>query len=258
MTLQAWTQWLESANVLGAILVVWRLYYQALYRYYPWFFIYLIYDVIETLWALIPMRDPATVYRYIAAQTIKTVLAAMVVFEIYHVALDERKALASYGRKVIAYILGGSFLISAIVARFSAGSGAIRFLRLRYTLLVEGMMDSTLFLFLFVMAMFLLWFPVEVRRNIVVYILGFEVYFVVRWLLLVLTIWRTAQWQVEVVNVISSAITLACSGFWVWGMRRSGELEKTTTGHRWKPQEMERLKAQLDEINESLERIAGK
>jgi hypothetical protein len=258
MTLQEWGPWREYVNIPFTAVLVWRLYSQALYRAYHWFFSYLIYDLIETLLGLIPLQDPATVYRYLAGQAIKTALAAMVVLEIYHLALAERKALARFSRNLVAYLFVGSFLVSATGLYYSTRTNAIQFPVLRYTLLLEGIMDSTLFLFLFVMAIFLIWFPVEIRRNIVVYIVGFEVYFFVRWVLLLLTIRRTAQWQVDLFNVISFTVTYACIVFWTWGMRRSGELQTTTTGHRWNPEEMSHLKAQLDEINESLERLARK
>ena len=258
MTLHEWGPWLQYANFPFTAVLVWRLCSQALHRAYRWFFTYLIYDLIETLLGMLPLHDPATVYRYQAAQVIKTALAALIVFEIYNLALAERKALARFSRNLVAYVFAGSFLVSSIALQSSARSHAIPFLRLRYTLLLEGIMDATLFLFLLIIAVFLAWFPVEIRRNIVVYIVGFEVYFFVRWAVLLLTIWRRTQWQVDLYNVISFAITYACIGFWTWGMRRSGELQRTTTGHRWKPEEMGRLKAQLDEINESLERLARK
>jgi hypothetical protein len=258
MTLQEWGPWLEYANIPFTVVLAGRLYSQELYRAYHWFFTYLIYDLIETLLGLIPLRDPATVYRYLAGQTIKTALAALVVFEIYNLALAERKALARFSRNLVTYLFVGSFLVSATGLYASARTSGIHFPVLRYTLLLEGIMDSTLFLFLLAMAIFLVWFPVEIRRNIVVYIVGFEVYFFVRWVLLLLAIRRTAQWQVDLFNIISFAITYACIVFWTWGMRRSGELQRTTTGHRWNPEEMGRLRAQLDEINESLDRLARK
>ena len=114
-------------------------------------------------------------------------------------------------------------------------------------------MDSTQLLFLCVMGVFLAWFPVEIRRNLVVYISGFVVYFSARWtaLILVLRHATLSQW----LNVALYAITLVCVGFWIWAMQKAGEEEKTVTGPLWNREEMGRLKAQLDEINDSLERL---
>ena len=52
------------------------------------------------------------VFRYAAGQTIKTILAAFVILEIYRLALEERKALARFSRNFIAYAFVGSFLLS--------------------------------------------------------------------------------------------------------------------------------------------------
>jgi hypothetical protein len=104
------------------------------------------------------------------------------------------------------------------------------------------------------MGAFLAWFPVEIRKNLVVYIMGFLVYFLARWSVLMLFLRRTpnSEW----LNVALYAIILVCIGFWIHAMQRAGEEEKTTTGYHWNPEEMARLKGQLDEINDSLERLA--
>jgi hypothetical protein len=106
------------------------------------------------------------------------------------------------------------------------------------------------------MGIFLLWFPVRIRTSLVAYFLGYVFYFSALWVILLLAIRETAQRELEMVNVVAEVITLACITFWIRGMRKQEEDDTTTTGHRWNPKEMERLKAQLDEINEGLERLA--
>jgi hypothetical protein len=148
----------------------------------------------------------------------------------------------------------GSVLLTVIVQISSVQSQKIEYPLLRYTFVFEGVLDSTQLLFLCAMGAFLAWFPVEIRRNLVVYIVGFLVYFLARWSALMLLLRRTAH--SEWLNVTLYAIILVCIGFWIRAMQTAGEEEKTTTGYRWNPEEMARLKAQLDEINDSLERLA--
>ncbi len=254
MTADESLRWLEYADIAATLLLVGRLVNQRLQRAYRWFFIYLVFDLIESFSGLVPLHQRAGVYRYVIGQTIVTTLGVFVIVEIYRLALAERKALARFGRNLVIYAFLSSLLLTVIVQLFSAHAAGIQFALLRYTFVFEGVVDSTQLLFLCAMAAFLAWFPVEIRRNLVVYISGFLVYFAARWFVLVLFLRRTAH--SEWLNVGLYAIILVCIGFWIQAMQTAGEDQKTTTGHRWNPEEMERLKAQLDEINDSLERLA--
>lgn len=244
-------RWLEYANLIATCLLVWRLGNQKLHQAYRWFFFYLVFDLTESFSGLIPLQERGAIIRYLLGQAIKTTLASFVVLEIYNLALAERKALARFSRSLVGYAFVGSFLLSVIIQLATTKSSTIQSLLLRYTLVFEGVMDSTQLLFLVVMGMFLIWFPVEIRRNLQVYISGFVVYFAARWIVLVIRQYFKNEW----LNVASYAVTLVCIGFWIWAMQTAGEKEKTITGHRWNPEEMERLKLQLDEINDSLERL---
>jgi hypothetical protein len=254
MTAKEWLQWLEYADIAGTLLLVGRLVNQRLQGAYHWFFIYLVFDLIESFSALIPLSDRAGVYRYVAGQTIITTFGALVLVEIYKLALAERQALARFGRKIVVYALTGAVLLTLVVQIVSRGSTVVRYPLLRYTFIFEGVLDSTQLLFLLLMGAFLAWFPVEIRRNLVVYVSGFLVYFSARWIVLVLILQRSSQR--EWLNVGLYVVILACKGFWIAALKKTGEEAKTTTGHRWNPEEMVRLKAQLDEINDSLERLA--
>jgi hypothetical protein len=220
-------QWLQYANMAATILLVWRLCNQGLHRAYRWFFIYLVFDLIESFSGLIPLQDRGIVYRYVAGQAIKTTLAAFVVLEIYRLALAERKALARFGWNLAVCAFVGSFLLSVIFL-LSSAKGPTIFPLLRYTLALEGVMDSTQLLFLCAMGVFLAWFPIDLRKNLAVYISGFVVYFSARWIILLLRRTSQSEWF----NIASYAITLVCIGFWIWAMQAAGEREKTTTGHR--------------------------
>jgi hypothetical protein len=252
MSAAAYLRWLEYANIAATLVVVWRLLDQKLQQAYRWFFVYLVYDVADSLTGLIPLHDRASVYRYIAVQGTQTILAIFVVFEIYRLALAERKALARFSRNFVTLAILVSVVLSVMTLLLQGPT--IKFLPLRVMLVAEGFLDSTQLLLLLLMAAFLAWFPLDIRKNLAVYIAGFAVYFTSRWVVVFLVVRRIAY--SEWVNVISFAITLLCMGSWIGAMRNAGERETTITGHRWNPAEMDRLKGQLDEINASLERLA--
>jgi hypothetical protein len=188
-------------------------------------------------------------------QAIRTILTSLVVMEVYRLTLEERRALARFGRNFVGYALGVSFLAS-LIRVFFYGNPPTGQALLHYTFAVAGVVDSTQLIFLVLMGLFLAWFPVQIRRSLVAYFLGFVLYFSALWVILLLDIRHTAQREIASFNVIFEVITLACIAFWIIGMRKSDEDHTTTTGHRWNPKEMERLKTQLDEINEGLERLA--
>jgi hypothetical protein len=100
----------------------------------------------------------------------------------------------------------------------------------------------------------LLWFPIKVRRNIVVYIAGFVVFAGARSFgLLLLNL--LPQPATVIVSTILLAVTLLCLLIWIFGIRPEGERATATPGYRRDPEAMERLSRQLDAINATLARF---
>jgi hypothetical protein len=255
ITLANVVEWLLYASIAGTLVLIGVLLKRKLQLVYRWFFVYQVYSVMESCVFLpsIPVRF--MVGRYCVMQAIRTLLTSLVVLEVYRLTLEERKALARFGRNLVGYALGLSFLAS-LIRVFFYGNPPKDQAVLHYTLAVLGVVDSTQLIFLVLMGLFLAWFPVRIRKSLVAYFLGFVLYFSALWVILLLAIRHTAQREVDTFNVIYEVITLACIAFWVMGMRQSDKDDTTTTGHRWNPEEMERLRTQLDEINEGLERLA--
>jgi hypothetical protein len=124
---------------------------------------------------------------------------------------------------------------------------------LHYFLSFERTMDSVLVVLLIVISLFLLWFPLKIRRNAALYIGGFVGYFLARaGALLAMNTWPA---YTRALNVGALAFSLACLIGWIVLLRREGEVGEVVTGHRWNPREMDRLTAQLDAINTRLMRI---
>jgi hypothetical protein len=255
ITLATVTEWLLYASIAGTLVLASVLVKRKLQFVYRWFFVYQVYSVVESCVFLPPIPERYMVGRYCVMQAIRTILTSLVVLEIYRLTLEERRALARFGRNVVGYALGISFLAS-LIRVFFYGNPPQKQAVLHYTLAVVGVVDSTQLIFLGLMGLFLAWFPIRIRKSLLAYFLGFVLYFSALWVILLLDIRHTAQRELDTFNVISEVITLACIVFWVIGMRESDRDDTTTTGHRWNPEEMKRLKAQLDEINEGLERLA--
>jgi len=124
-------------------------------------------------------------------------------------------------------------------------------------LMVERSGDMILLFLILIISVYLAWFPVKLRRNVVIYGWGFALFFAARSFgLLVINILPQAH-LVSVSNAMLAA-EVACLAFWAFGFRSESADQTTVTGHRWNPGEISRLSDQLDSINEALERFSRK
>jgi hypothetical protein len=116
----------------------------------------------------------------------------------------------------------------------------------------ERTADATSAILLILISAVLLWFPIKVRRNAAAYMAGFVVYFVGHSAgLLASDLWPQLQTPVNTALLI---LPIVCMLFWIMVMRPEGEI-RTLTGHSWNPEEADRLRRKLDEINDRLEKV---
>src|SRR5271168_1661078 len=138
---------------------------------YKLFFCYLAADFLSSIGALtIPYISSLYGYVYVASQTLKIVLGAFVLLEIYGLALDGTPALAKFGRTTLGYILGGAALVPVVAVLLDHATSRHPYLRGFF--LFEQTMDGTMALFLIIISIFMAWFPLRLRRNVIVYIGG--------------------------------------------------------------------------------------
>jgi hypothetical protein len=117
-------------------------------------------------------------------------------------------------------------------------------------------MDATMALFLVLISIFLGWFPVRMRRNVIVYIAGFIAWTLSRSALVhVINQWFRNTHLTQISNIVQMCVTLGCLCLWLVGLKREGEARTAVVGHLWNRAEAERLTKQLDSINDSLERL---
>ena len=118
----------------------------------------------------------------------------------------------------------------------------------------ERSMNFVILIFLLLISILLLWFPIKVRRNIVVYISGFLLFAAARSFGLLLANLLPQEFTV-LVSTILLALTLLCLLIWIVGIRPEGERATATPGYRRDPEAMQRLSRQLDAINATLARF---
>ena len=170
-----WEKGIVCVTGALAAAVLAKLWWNGLVDAYKMLFCYLAVDFLSSVAAVtIPYDTKAYGYVYFASQTVKIIFAAFVLVEIYALALAGTPALARFGRNVVSYILGAAALVPVVGLFMDHATSGIAYLRA--FLLFEQTMDGAMALFLIIISIFMAWFPVRMRRNVIVYIGGFIVW----------------------------------------------------------------------------------
>jgi hypothetical protein len=120
-------------------------------------------------------------------------------------------------------------------------------------------MDATIAIFLILISIFLTWFPVRMRRNVIVYITGFIVWSLSRSAMVhVINQWFNNPYLTSATNIAQMCVAVGCLGLWMFGFQREGEARTAVVGHLWNRAEADRLTEQLDAINDGLARLRRK
>jgi len=242
-------------NFIAELVLLGRLIRFRLHRTYQSLFLYWLVQAVTTLVILpVPMRTYLYLYMYWGAQSIYLLMAVFVVQDLYRIALQEHPAVASFGRQsvIAAMVLAAIVALSGIQLDSTILPG--HYPAIQRFLTFERTLDFVLLIFLLLVSGFLLWFPIKVRRNIIVYISGFVLYHSSR-SFGVLLINLRPQGSTAAISTVLLGLTLLCLLIWIVEIRPEGERITTTLGYRSDPQVMQRHSSQLDAINAALARF---
>jgi hypothetical protein len=245
-----------TTALTAAVLV--KLWSSGLARIYKLLFCFLVSDLLSSVVALAVLYDTTWYgYFYFSLQTLKFAVAVPVLVEIYSLALERTPALAQFGRNTVIYVLGAAALFPFAGLLMDHSKSAHPYLRA--FLLFEQTMDATMAIFLIIISAFMAWFPVRMRRNVILYAGGFIVWSLSRSAALhVVNQWSGNTTVNLAANLVDMFISMGCLLVWLLGLRREGESRTAVVGHLWNRAEADRLTEQLDAINDSLERLRRK
>lgn len=250
--------WCVTTALTAAVLV--KLWTTGLAHIYRLLFGFLASDCLFSIAGLfIPYHSAAYGYYYFSAQTIKIIIAAFMVVEIYSLALERQPALAQFVRGIIGYILLGAALIPAIALWNDHSAAAKAHPYIRSYFLFEQTMDGTMAIFLILISVFLAWFPLRMRRNVILYISGFIAWSLSRSALLhLINQFFNNKHLTRASTTIQMCVAIGCLAYWLIGFKREGEARTAVVGHLWNRAEADRLTQQLDALNEGLTRLRRK
>jgi hypothetical protein len=243
--------YLYLAATAGVLAQLVRLRICATYRYLSF---YLIAQLTVGL-IMLPLSIQTNFYAYVylIGQVAGLILGSGAVLEIYRLAFIGRPGLAAFGQRAVIYLLLASTAIAIVSLLLDADLRPGQSLILHRFFALERSVELVLVLCLLVASVFLLWFPVKVSRNTVVYVAGFVVYYLARSAGLLLTNVLSPA-AVRPLSTAMMAVTLLCMLGWMAWLRAEEDDAVTVTGHRWNPSAAENLTAQLDAINAALTR----
>src|SRR5258706_7884862 len=107
-------------------------------------------------------------------------VAVFVVLEVYQIALERHPALARFLRNSITWVLAGAAAVAALGVALDRSVPPHRSIIIHHFNRFERTMDLWMLLLLAIIVIFMAWFPVRLKRNGVLYIGGFVIYFLSR------------------------------------------------------------------------------
>lgn len=234
----------QAALLIALILRLWA---AGLHRVYPFFFSYLLVDLLQTIsLSAIPFRSRAYRDLWVASEGIIDCCYALIVVELYRVVLRDLPGIATISRRYIT--------ITVAVATL----GSLLLLRLEETprnyvstfFVIERAIVFSLVIFILLVSAFLAYYPIPLSRNVVIYSIGYAVYFLTKaTALFVRTLGHYVMPQISTVLLLVSTV---CLLFWAFTLNRRGELNTMVVGHKWKQEDETRLLSKLKAINASL------
>jgi len=245
-------QILLSIQTLSLALLAVRIWWSGLYRLYPCFFLYLAADLLQaTILASVPYGTLLYRDSWVATEGLIACSYALVILELYSVVLRDLVGIARLSRRYIMANWALAVSISLIMLTLESTS---TYLAAGF-LLVERVIVTSLVILVLLVSFYLAYYPVPLNRNVVVYSLGYVVYFLTKAATLLLTN-HSHQWP-PFINVILIGVSTACLIFWLFALSPQGEKKTLVVGHRWNLEDEALLLAKLRAINERLIRAGG-
>jgi hypothetical protein len=241
--------------VLGSILLV-RLFVNGLLPRYKAFGFYLLFSLARGVaLALIDRQTSAYGYTYLYTTPILQAAYFAVVLEIYGQVLRQYRGLSFLGRGTMIFAMGVSAATALLGNWMELDFSHEPYVLLRLVFLLETTVAKMLLVFLLLLVAFLVYYPVPLRRNLLIYTFGFTVALATVSLGILLRNLDPAKvLMASALRMAAYSVTLLT---WLVSFRRSWETEVASSPVPYSEEHGRRLLGQLDAMNSYLERKKG-
>lgn len=255
--------WVRIAEIISdvlAIILIIRLYTLHLHSVYRVFCLFLISEIAFLSLITVAGRFLDTIpgydYRvlWIISRVVAWTLSLWMVYALLHAILENLPGLRAFSRKLLTITLAFSIALGVVtgIPEYSAGGIANA---VGIVFVLDRVIATTALLVLLSMLGFILWFPVEIPRNLARFSVGFVVYFAAKTVLLL----TRSFWSHDSLRLVTNLIMFVLAGcylYWTLALNGEGEAAPVRMGHSWHAGEQQRLVLQLEAINASLLRAA--
>lgn len=244
------------ANICAAIGLVTRLRASHLGSLYRYFFLLMCYEAIfGSLEVCIRLEWLRIDYRslWLLLQPVRWILYIAVCYSLMQRLLVDHPGIYSVSKKVLIGCFAFAGLISILSGRIEYGTSGLENLPVNIGLIIDRAVCTGALLVLLLTLGYLLWFPVEVARNVAFLSAGLVIYLASETtLLLARNIWSPQS--LRLVSTVLILISTACLIAWAFVLNSVGERRTVRPGHSWNPDSQQKLLTQLDALNAVLVR----
>jgi hypothetical protein len=257
-TLNQVENWLALLSVGATAGLALRLGREKLHRIYPFFFAWLLAEVLRAA-ILLPLKPRRTLYgwTYVFSEPVIWLLYFLIVWELYSIVLRSHPGIARAGKRIMLLAMTAALVLVAVSLQSDLSNPGQPFPILLFVHVGGRAVVSTLGVFLLLVTLLLVRFPIRLSRNAVYYCIGYAVFFCVKTaVLLCRNIFgpEVAQYA----SMVNLLVANMCMGFWLWKLSAAGEGTPSPLVHRWSPSEANRLLGQLKHINDVLSELPRK
>jgi hypothetical protein len=245
-------------GVLGLVLVL-RLLSLRLHRVYQVFFAYVMLVLLTPPVVMVANSMTSLDYRvvYLGVSVASWTLTLSMVYALLGAILGHLPGILRFSRWLLAGVFALSIIIALVLARpeihIDQNSYAGSYLQLAVKLVspLERVVTTVSLLALLAIQGFILWFPVSLPRNLVLFSIGFVITFICETILLLVRGLLPAS-AAAIIDPINLFILAAFLLYFCLVITAAGELIPVRIGHVWQISEQERLFRQLENINGAL------
>jgi len=244
-----------GAYAVGVLLAAARMKWLDLWRAYPFLTSYLLASGLGlVVLTAMPVRTTYYFWVYVATQTLSVLLAIFVTLELLKRTLAERPALSLFARRSLVYFFIAASVLAGFAISIDRRHVPGRSIYVERFLTFERSINLIVVVLLLLFAVFLAWFPVKLRRNVLIYSMSFLVGHAARALGLAI-VNLSPSVALVYISMAMQLILLVCMSCWLIGMRREADDAMTVSGFHASPERVEEVGRALDTINASLSRF---
>jgi len=249
---------LEFVAMAGCALAAYKLWRTGLWRRYQALFGYLVFRCITLLLILFWLRDLRSAgYQkfYVVTTPFAWLFSVLVVRELYNLALERFKGLATLGRWFQYAGLAISLLISGLALLPHLRAGTLqRSNILGYYYAVERGVDCSLLIFLVLLLLWLSRYPVPLSRNLLIHSVVYSSIFLSGSVGLFTRVFFGFQLS-RSLNTVLIGVFAVCVFVWLFALTEKGE-EVQMSVPNFGPEEEKRILNQLEALNATVLRMA--